>query len=173
MVDTRYRFSYPIVLTPLRSDVDVDFKNDVEAAEAIDEAVAAYNKSTSASRTCPKELVDVRKHKRQIEVTLVAADAVKSPGRALRTLSLKLLQHDYFKRLITDEHKLFTTAYEKFDDEIQKTDGSCISNDVLLKSVVDAIFGSGENTVMSAALQEFKNICLKYHFAEKYKGGRI
>ncbi len=117
MADSRYKFSYPLVLTPLRSDVEVDFKNDISASEAIDKAVAEYNCSASASRTCPKELIDIQKYKRQIGVTLVAADTIRSPGRALRTLSLKLLEHDYFKQLVTDEHKLFTTIYEKFDDE--------------------------------------------------------
>ena len=99
MADHRYKFSYPLILTPLRSDVDVDFEHDAEAGKAIDKAVAEYNKAASASRTCPKELVDVQKYKRQIGVTLVAADTIRSPGRALRTFSLKLLEHDYFKHL--------------------------------------------------------------------------
>ncbi len=143
--DDRYRYSYPLVLTPLRSDVEVDFKNDAEAAEAIDRAVAEYNKSASASRTCPKELIDIRKYKRQLGVTLVAADIIRSPGRALRTLSLKLLEYDYFKKLVTDEHKLFTTIYEKFDeDEAQNSDDICVSNDVLLKAVTDVIFSPSE-----------------------------
>lgn len=173
MADTRYTYSYPLVLTPLRSDIEVDFKNDLEASKAIDLAVAEYNRAASASRTCPKEIIGVKKHRRQIEVTLVAADRIRSPGRALRTLSLKMLKFDCFQALLTNDRKLFTTAFEKFDDEIPKLNG--ITNDVLLKSVTDVIFSSEENTVMSAALQEFKNICSKYHLAEKYDpktGGR-
>ena len=42
MADSRYKFSYPLVLTPLRSDVEVDFKNDISASEAIDKAVAVF-----------------------------------------------------------------------------------------------------------------------------------
>lgn len=169
MADSRYKFSYPLILTPLRSDIEVDFKNDIRASEAIDKAVAEYNSSASASRTCPKELIDIQKYKRQIGVTLVAADTIRSPGRALRTLSLKLLEHDYFKRLVTDEHKLFTTIYEKFDEEAQNLDETGIADAVLIKSVIDVVFSSRENVVMAAALKEFKNICMKYHLQEKYQ----
>lgn len=169
MADSRYKFSYPLVLTPLRSDVEVDFKNDISASEAIDKAVAEYNCSASASRTCPKELIDIQKYKRQIGVTLVAADTIRSPGRALRTLSLKLLEHDYFKQLVTDEHKLFTTIYEKFDDEAQDLDEADIADDILVKSVIDVVFSSRKNTVMAAALKELKNTCIKYHLHEKYQ----
>lgn len=70
----------------------------------------------------------------------MAADTIRSPGRALRTLSLKLLEHDYFKQLVTDEHKLFTTIYEKFDDEAQDLDETDIADDVLIKSVIDVVF---------------------------------
>lgn len=167
MADDRYKFSYELILTPLRSDVNVDFQNDEEASKAIDAAVAEYNRAASASRTCPKELVDIQKYKRQIGVTLVAADTVRSPGRALRTLSLKMLKHDYFKQLVTEDRKLFTTAYEKFDDENQNMGE--MSNDVLMKAVVDVVFSSEENTVMFAALQELKNVCIRYHLQKKYK----
>ncbi|GFI23157.1 hypothetical protein IMSAGC011_01942 [Lachnospiraceae bacterium] len=167
MADNRYKYSYPLILTPLRSDVAVDFKNDIEACEAIDKAIAEYNRSASASRTCPKELINVQKYKKQIGVTLIAADTIRSPGRALRTLSLKLLEYDYFKQLVTDEHKLFTTIYDKFDDEINNLDEISIADDVLLKAVVNVVFSSRKDIVMSAALQEFKNICIKYHLAEK------
>ena len=169
MADDRYKFSYELILTPLRSDIEVDFKNDIEASEAIDKAVAEYNRAASASRTCPKELIDVQKYKRQIGVTLVAADAIRSPGRALRTLSLKMLKYDYFKQLVTDDRKLFTTLYERFSDETQNLDEMHISDSILLKSVIDVVFSSKDNTVMSSALQEFKNICMKYHLYEKYK----
>lgn len=169
MADNRFRYSYPLVLTPLRSDVEVDFENDPEASEAIDKAVVEYNKAASASRTCPKELIDVKKHKRQISATLVATDTIRSPGRALRTLSLKLSKYEYFERLLTDEHKLFTTLYEQFDDEDSIPDEMDINNEILLKSVIDVIFSSSENTVMSSALQELKHVCIKYHLDEKYK----
>lgn len=169
MADDRYVYSYPLILTPLRSDVDVDFKNDAQARDAIDQAVAAYNRSASASRTCPKELVGVERYKRQIGVTLIAADTIRSPGRALRTFSLKLLEFEYFKKLVTSEGKLFTTIYEKFDDAVENTNGIEIPDDVLLKSVIDLVFSSSKDTVTSAALLELKNICIKYHLAEKNK----
>ena len=46
-------------------------------------------------------------------------------------------------------------------------DEADIADDVLVKSVIDVVFSSRKNTVMAAALKEFKNTCIKYHLHEK------
>ena len=95
---------------------------------------------------------------------------LKSPGRALRTLSVQLVKNDYFKKLITKDNKLFTTLYSQLDevDEHVVVDASRLTNYNLQKCVIDAI-EKGENDIIAKnALDEMKQICIKYGLSDTY-----
>ncbi len=165
MEESRYKYAYPLVLTPLKSDVVVDFSStDIEAV--IMEAVQAYNRSTAKSRTCAKEIINVQCKKGQIILTLTAAEMINSPGKALRTLSVNLVKHPYFENLLTEEGKLFTTSYEIFEEEEVKEKRDSIDA-AILKSVADIVLGD-DDTVLKKAKQEIKAICIKYNLLDKY-----
>lgn len=165
MEESRYKYAYPLVLTPRRTDVKVDF-TDEEIKKVIMDAIQAYNKSTAESRTCPKELINVQCNRGQIILTLVAAEKIKSPGKAMRTLSLNLVKHPYFNDLLTEDGKLFTTVYDMFEEEnaVEKSD---TLDSAMIKSVTDIVL-SGNDAVLQKAKQEIKAICIKYNLLDKY-----
>lgn len=165
----RFNYVYPLILTPLNSDSSIDFTEE-SVQEMINDAIKSYNDATLCSRTCLKELQKVVISRRQIAVSLLSEQELNSPGRALRTLSVSLVKNEYFKNLLTKDGKLFTTLYSPIADDNNELqiDASEITDSILQKCVIDAIDRGNTNITAKNALDEMKQICVKYGLHENY-----